>query len=443
MTHLKLMKMVLQYFIIRSLVAVRPKLLLMNTIARVTVFSLLFVPFITSSCRKNEVPTLWTSEITNITIASATSGGIVTDKGSGTIVERGICWSKDIIPTVANSKTNVGGGAGSFICNISHLNEGTTYNVRAYATNIAGTGYGNTLSFTTLGQVPTAVTEAANNVTTTSATLNGEINANYLSTNVTFDYGTTTNYGNSVEIPNNPLQGNVFTSISANVSGLLPGTIYHFRLKAVNSLGTTYGGDMSFAPNMIDINYNIYNVIIIGSQAWFGENLRVTSCNDDNAISNITDGTAWGTLTTPAYCWYNNDPIYESEYGALYNWYAVNTGKLCPVGWHVPTYADWSTLRTYLGGQLVTGGKLKEAGTVHWKSPNTGATNETGFTALPGGDRRGGFIEMGQRGYWWLATEYSTITAWGTSIIYYEPVVFEIDSNDKKCGLSVRCIRDQ
>jgi hypothetical protein len=208
----------------------------MNTFARVTVFSLLVIPFITSSCRKNEVPTLWTSEITNITITSATSGGIVTDKGSGTIVEQGICWSKDIIPTVANSKTNVGGGAGTFICNISHLNEGTTYNVRAYATNIAGTGYGNTLSFTTLGQEPTAVTEAANNVTTTSATLNGEINANYLSTTVTFDYGTTTNYGNSVEIPNNPLQGNGFASISANVSGLLPGTIYHFRLKAVNSL---------------------------------------------------------------------------------------------------------------------------------------------------------------------------------------------------------------
>lgn len=142
---------------------------------------------ITTSCKKHEVPTLTTRTVNNITGTTATSGGNVTDEGTGTVVERGICWSKGITPTIANNITIKGGGVGTFSSNMSDLEAATTYYVRAYAKNEAGLGYGMAVSFTTLGQAPTATTQAATNITSTSATLNGVVNANYLSTTVTFD----------------------------------------------------------------------------------------------------------------------------------------------------------------------------------------------------------------------------------------------------------------
>jgi uncharacterized protein (TIGR02145 family) len=136
---------------------------------------------------------------------------------------------------------------------------------------------------------------------------------------------------------------------------------------------------------------------------------------------------------------------YGNTYGALYNWYTVNSGNLCPTGWHVPTDDEWTTLITYLGGQSVAGGKLKEIGTTHWESPNTGATNGTGFTALPGGYRfRFGnryFHNVGHVGGWWSATESSTDTAWDRDIPRDGSGVNR-DSYNKEYGFSVRCVRD-
>ncbi|MBI5010148.1 MAG: fibrobacter succinogenes major paralogous domain-containing protein, partial [Bacteroidia bacterium] len=135
-----------------------------------------------------------------------------------------------------------------------------------------------------------------------------------------------------------------------------------------------------------DIDGNVYQTVTIGTQVWMKENLKTTKLNDGIALPNVIDNAAWAALTTTGYCWYNNDATtYKSTYGALYNWYAVNTGKLCPIGWHVPSDDEWTLLTTFRGGYSVAGGKLKETGTLHWTSPNTGATNETGFTALPGG----------------------------------------------------------
>jgi len=170
------------------------------------------------------------------------------------------------------------------------------------------------------------------------------------------------------------------------------------------------------------------------------ENLKTTSYNDGTAIPLVTDNTAWSNLSTPGYCWYNNDAAtYKVTYGALYNWYTVNTGKLCPTGWHVPTDAEWTTLTTYLGGESIAGGKLKETGTSHWDSPNTGATSETGFTALPGGLRYydGTFDGLGYYGLWWGATE----DAWGQGV-GYDYIDVTRGSSDKSYGFSVRCVRD-
>ncbi len=154
----------------------------------------------------------------------------------------------------------------------------------------------------------------------------------------------------------------------------------------------------------MDRDSNTYKTVVIGSQCWMAENLRTTRFDDGTEIPYVTSGVEWGNLSTPAWCWYNNSINYGNTYGSLYNWFTVNTGNPCPTGWHVPSEDDWSTAFTYLG-ETVAGGKLKEAGTDHWQSPNTGATNEKGFTALPGGYRLSSlFNDIYLSGKWWSTT---------------------------------------
>jgi len=193
-----------------------------------------------------------------------------------------------------------------------------------------------------------------------------------------------------------------------------------------------------------DKSGNTYNTIKIGDQLWLAENLKTTRYNDGDSIPLVTDNTEWSNLTTPGYCWYDNDEMtYGYFYGALYNWYAVNTGKLCPTGWHVPTDDEWTTLVNYLGGESVAGGKMKETGTVHWSSPNTGATNESGFTALPGGYRGdlAAFRNIGTHADWWYSTQSGTTDAWSRSLSY-DVVNSYRNLRDMKYGFSVRCLKD-
>ena len=158
--------------------------------------------------------------------------------------------------------------------------------------------------------------------------------------------------------------------------------------------GVIYGksdGDNHGSTAKMDYNGRTYNLIRIGnrSQWWMAENLQTTQYNDGAAIPNVTDQTAWANQTAGAYCAYNNSQGNADTYGYLYNWHAVSTDKLAPAGWRVPNEADWNELVTALGGDTVAGGKLKNVGTTYWLSPNTGATNESGFAALPGGIREG------------------------------------------------------
>jgi len=193
-----------------------------------------------------------------------------------------------------------------------------------------------------------------------------------------------------------------------------------------------------------DIDGNVYNTVTIGTQVWMKENLKTTKYNDGTAIPLVTDNIAWGNLTSPGYCWDKNDyATYGVTYGALYNWYAVNTGKLAPSGWHVATDAEWTTLTSYLGGESVAGGKLKESGITHWPTPNTGATNETGFTALPGGYRSstGSFIEVGSSGYYYSTTALDASNAWFRSM-YYNYNLVSRNNFSKKSGFTVRCLKD-
>jgi uncharacterized protein (TIGR02145 family) len=193
-----------------------------------------------------------------------------------------------------------------------------------------------------------------------------------------------------------------------------------------------------------DVDGNIYNTVKIGDQAWITENLKTTKYNDGTDIPLVTDNSAWNNLSTPGYCWYSNDEAtYGETYGALYNWFAVNTGKLCPEGWHVPSDAEWTTLSDYLGGAGVAGGKLKETGFTHWFHPNTGATNETGFTGLPAGGRYGNGVFNALT----FSTRFSCSTESQISFYWFYSLGNETANlgraiQPKKFGNSVRCMKD-
>ena len=204
-----------------------------------------------------------------------------------------------------------------------------------------------------------------------------------------------------------------------------------------------------------DVEGNLYNIVNIGSQVWMAENLKTTKYNDGTEIPLVTDGTEWTNLAAPGYCWYDNDISNKSTYGALYNWWALNTKKLCPAGWHVPTDEDWVTLEVYLGipTSEVTavygwrgddeGGMLKETGTIHWTSPNTDATNSTQFTALPGGVRNedGSYSSINTHGTWWCSTELSTDYGWYRTLHYTHSDI-DRGHHEKNRGSSIRCVKD-
>ena len=236
---------------------------------------------------------------------------------------------------------------------------------------------------------------------------------------------------------------------SSNV-GLTENTNYSYRVFAINSEHKSgeYSNEVNVTTletlKMTDVDGNVYPVVSIGAQFWMAENLKTTRLNDETLIPLVTEDLEWNRLTTPGYSWYNNEQSnYGEIYGALYNWYTVSTGKLCPTGWHVPTDAEWTTLINFLGGVEVAGGKLKEAGTTHWASPNTGGSNESGFKALPGGyhNSTGSYNLIGEFGRWWTSTETDSQLALYNAIGYMNTTANTL-FNVKSSGFSVRCIMD-
>jgi len=394
--------------------------------------------------------TITTNAVTNITSETATCGGNITSDGGSTITARGVCWNTGATPTIANSKTTDGSGMGSFTSVITSFSPSTTYYVRAYATNSKGTSYGSAVQFTTTGPVPVLTTSSVSNITQTMATCGG---------NITWDGGTiVTARGVCWSTSTTPtIADNITTdgsgmgSFISAITGLSPSTTYYVRAYATNSAGTGYGSTLPFTTAALscpasvnDISGNTYNTVTIGTQCWMKENLKTTKYSTGTYISaEITGGTTWANLTTGGWCNYNNYGDNVSIYGRLYNFYAVaDSRNICPTGWHVPSDAEWTTLTTYLGGESVAGDKLKETGTTHWSSPNSG-NNSSGFTALPGGyrDGSGTFYDIGGYGYWWSSTESDTFSA-GERYMYYNGSNVSRSYADKTNGFSVRCVRD-
>lgn len=411
-----------------------------------------------SSCESDNdekyPPLLFTSEVTEIRKTEALSGGEIINNSGSAIIERGVCWSStNQKPTISDSKTEDGSDIGIYTSNITELKASTTYFVRAYATNSHGIGYGAVKSFTTIDEetLPFLTTTNVTNITSTSAISGGEIYS---------DGGATvTARGVCWSTKENPtLNDNVTKdgegegSYESTISNLEPKVTYYVRAYATNSLGTQYGNQIQFTTPVIDgpgspvkdYEGNEYNTVWISGKLWMSENLKATKFNDGTEIPNVIEGDDWIALTSPAYCWYNNSKAgYGETYGGLYNWFAVNTGKLCPTGWHVPSDEEWNELTDYLGGATVAGGKLKSESL--WNDPNTDATNEVGFSSLPNGARRetanGIFFRVQQYSYNWSSTEDNETHAWQRHM-YFKHAEVSRGRSDKKYGFGVRCVRD-
>jgi len=207
---------------------------------------------------------------------------------------------------------------------------------------------------------------------------------------------------------------------------------------------TSYPSGCTGTPPADSLQRACIMLITIGGQTWTLKNLDVASYRNGDPIPEVQAASTWSNLTTGAWCYYENNTANGTTYGKLYNWYAVNDPRgLAPNGYHIPTDAEWTTLTSYLGGTVTAGGKMKEAGTSHWLSPNTGATNSSGFTGLPGGIRYtdGGFTSIGAEGDWWSSSENGTSYASCRNLNGYNGSVCSFNFY-KRNGFSVRCLRD-
>ena len=263
---------------------------------------------------------------------------------------------------------------------------------------------------------------------------------------------------------NRTLEGSGTGSFTSNILNFAPNTTYYVRAYAINSVGISYGNQQSFttlnaspnscgAPNVhnSNLNYgsltdqegNVYKTIVIGSQKWMAENLKTSIYRNGDLIPNITDNLQFEYLSTGAWSYFNNDILYECPFGKLYNWYAVTDPRhVCPIGWHEPTDGDWTTLLDYLGGDSLAGGKMKTTGLQYWNSPNLDATNESGFSGLPG-SYKGlyGLDYFGDYGTFWSSSEYNTNDAWSRFLDKNNSYINR-NLKDKNFGMSVRCIND-
>ena len=386
------------------------------------------------------VPTLTTTAVSSITLTTASSGGNITADGGSAVTSRGVCWATTANPTTANFKTTDATGTGAYVSNLTGLLPGTVYHIRAYATNTTGTAYGSDVPFTTAAAgVPVLTTSPMTSIDVITAVSGGTITSDGGGA-ITANGVCWSTTASPTTAGSKTTDGTGTASFVSNLISLSTGTTYYVRAYATNSAGTAYGNQVIFNTKIADVDNNKYNIVTIGTQVWMAENLKTTIYNNSAPIPLITDGTQWMNAPADAYCWmFNNETTYKPLYGAIYNWFAVKTGNLCPTGWHVPTDVEYQTLEQFLGmdpSQLSLyewrgtdqGSQMKS--TTGWATGMNG-TNTSGWSALPGGYRYGGsgvFNDVGNLSYWWTSDDGGSTT---------DAIYRRLDGADKVTGLIV------
>jgi uncharacterized protein (TIGR02145 family) len=405
------------------------------------------------------VPSATALAAANLQVNSATIKGSVNPNYLSSTVEFEWGTTTSYGNKITSTQSPVTGSAAvSVSADLTGLTPGTTYHFRIIATNELGTTNSGDLTFKTLGQVPSADTMTATNLQYSTATINGSVNPNYLATTVSFEWGTTAIYGNTITITQNPISGSTSQNVSADISGLSTGTDYHFRIKAINEMGTTFSDDLMFttlAP-ITDVEGNVYNIQTIGNQIWMTENLKTTKYSN---AATITYG-----LYYPA-----NDESNVAKYGYLYDWAAaINqpakydtimmdlTGQrvqgVCPTGWHLPTVQEWLELVNNFGGTEVAALKLKIANESYWLTPLLIEEPVSGFNAIPAGNRMidGTYHVCGENASYWTSSQFwdGGGTIMGRQIYmrnFQSKIYIDIPNTNNQpgsIGLSVRCLKD-
>ena len=420
-----------------------------------------------------EKPTVITLAATSVQDTSATIGGNVISQGGAPVTERGIYYGTSPDPQTSGIKVSLDSGPGEFAASLTGLIKGTKYYFIAFATNSAGTNYGATLSFNTSESIvkPSVTTVSATLVKETEAIVGGEVMDDG-GDNVTergIFFGTSSDpITTGIKVP----IGDGIGPYSATLTGLIDGTRYYYVAFAANSAGTAYGTTLSFTTleriTVKDIDGNVYQTVMIGNQRWMAENLKTKRYADGSPIQLVESNSEWETLssTYKAYCYFNNNVSIGDTYGALYTWAAAMNGSgstnanpsgvqgVCPAGWHLPSDQEWKEMEMFLGMNsseadamslrgTTEGGELKQEGTSDWVFPNAGATNESGFTALPGGSRFSDakFTGLYHDTSFWTATEYDNTNALQRGLGYDHSKVGRTFFY-KGDGFAVRCIED-
>ncbi len=413
---------------------------------RTAIYALPLTLLVLAGCKKESAtaPKVTRTTVNQITQNTAQAGCTLSDDGGESVLAGGVCWGTQPKPTVAGSHaegTLVGNG---YVCTMGGLTAGTGYYVRGYATNGAGTGYSDEVFITTLAATLPALTTAyPKGVTTSTAQCGGE---------VTFDGGAPIARGTCWGTTESPtvadgktVDGSGNGAFQSSLTGLSASTTYYARAYATSTVGTTYGAQVvirTMQGTVTDIDGNTYQTVLIGTQEWMAENLKVTRYRNGDPIPNVTGDTQWASLTSGAYCSYENSSTNAAKYGYLYNFYAVaDSRNLCPTGWHVPTDAEWTTLTDYLGGEAVAGAKMKSP--QFWGSGFSGMDNSSGFTGLPSGWRAyDGRFSFQVVGTWWSSSLYYTGSPWFCEIFSTYSNLYRENNALKIDGFSIRCIKD-
>jgi uncharacterized protein (TIGR02145 family) len=412
-----------------------------------------YVGFLLASCTKEEgmnPPKITTTPITNVTLSSLTTGGEITTEFADQITARGVCWSRMANPALGNTSENSvdGKGAGSYQSELTGLTLGKYY-IRAYVTLSGKTYYGNEIIFDLTVITPGIITQNPTDKTASSAKVTTKIT--YIWTDPLLEKGICWSTSKNPDITKNKQADNGSNlEFAHTITSLSSGVAYYVRGYAINKHGIFYGNEIQIlllpAPvygEVVDIDGNKYKTVVIGLKTWMAENLKVTKFNDGTSIPSLSES-EFKTTDGSAFTSYNGNSSNVPSFGYLYNGYTVtNTKNVCMQGWHLASSSDWYSLASALGGLESAGGRMKAISTI-WASPNEAATNESGFTGLPGGSycriclsNSGLFADIGTDGYWWSAqsAEFFYLTNNLTSLRTKSTGA----SND---GMSIRCVKD-